>query len=224
MRWPWRHDCNYCFRARDGSILPTVFSSNDPGIAELVRRCVAGEASAWDDFVERFGRLVYSVPRRYGLDDATCEDVLQAVFVAAFQHLARLNDPAKVSAWLLTSAHRESWRIGRARGAAALREGAMPLAEQLADVGSPAEEELERWDRQDRVRAALEEIGERCRELLRALYFARGEARYEAISEQLGMPIGSIGPTRARCLQKLEQLLRLRGFCPDNAALPVEPR
>lgn len=187
----------------------------DPsGAAHLVRRCVAGDPKAWDELVERYSRLVFSVPRRYGLSESDAEDVMQAVFVAAVKGLAQIKDPEKLSAWLLTSSHRETWRVGRQRGLG------QELSDAIGDVGEPPEESVRRWDAQDIVHASLRELGGRCEELLRTLYFQVVVTSYEAISERLGMPIGSIGPTRARCLKKLEEILRARGFEGERDTLP----
>lgn len=187
----------------------------DPsGAAELVRRCVGGEPAAWADLVERYSRLVYSVPRRYGLSEGDAEDVMQAVFTAAVKSLPRIKEPEKLSAWLITSAHRESWRVGRQRGLG------QELTDAIGDVSEPPEESVRRWDLQDTVHAALRELGGRCEELLRTLYFQVVSTSYEAISERLGMPMGSIGPTRARCLKKLEEILRGRGMKGERDDVP----
>ncbi|MFO0874356.1 MAG: sigma-70 family RNA polymerase sigma factor [Phycisphaerales bacterium] len=197
---------------------------------ELVLRCRAGDAGAWDALVERYARLVYSVPRRYGLAADDAEDVMQSVFVAAFQSMAQLKDPTKLSAWLITSAHRESWRVGRARGAIgptgslARHEGGEGIERAFEDLSAPPEALAERWETQDRVNHALIALGRqggRCEELLRAIYFRRAETRYEAIAEELGIPIGSIGPTRGRCLKKLAELLRTDDAAPETTGDPV---
>ena len=185
-------------------------TQSDANAAGLVRRCIGGEQAAWDELVDRYARLVYSIPRRYGLDETACDDVMQAVFISAFQHLAKLDDPGRVSAWLITTTHRESWRVARA--SRAKRPGGPPIEDRIADVWSPADDDADRWDRQDRVHRALDALGGRCEELLRALYFQRNEVSYEVIATQLDIPIGSIGPSRARCLQKMERLLREQGM------------
>jgi len=187
-------------------------------VVELLRRCVVGEARAWDEFIARYSRLVYSIPRRYGLSASDSEDVMQAVFVAAFRSLARIDDPSRIASWLITSAHRESWRVGRERRALA---DSTEFSAHFADLGSPPTESTETWERQDRVDGALAELGGTCEELLRSLYSRRGEPDYQAISARLGMPVGSIGPTRARCLKKLERLLVAAGFGADSEERPV---
>ncbi len=176
---------------------------------EIVRRCVAGEARAWDEFIARYSRLVYSIPRRTGLSASDSEDVMQAVFVAAFRSLARIGDPSRIASWLITSAHRESWRVGRTRSALS---DSTEFAARFANPDSPPAESCETWERQDRVDRALTELGGNCEQLLRSLYSRHGEPDYQAVSARLGMPVGSIGPTRARCLKKLEGLLVAAGF------------
>lgn len=180
----------------------------DPAV-ELVRRCAAGDPRAWDEFVARYSRLVHSIPRRYGLSASDSEDVMQAVFIAAFRSLERIDDPSRIASWLITSAHRETWRIGRERHTVA---ESTEFSAQFADVGAPPADSAETWERQDRVDRALAELGGSCEELLRSLYSRHGEPDYQALSARLGMPVGSIGPTRARCLRKLERLLRAAGF------------
>jgi RNA polymerase sigma factor (sigma-70 family) len=174
----------------------------------LIQSCLAGETSAWNELVERYGRLIYSVPRRYGLSSADAEDVMQAVFLLLHRHLSRLRDRTRLSAWLITTAHRESWRVGKSRGAYT------GLDEQFPDVGEPREEESAQWERQQLVREALTELGGRCEQLLRALFLEETEPSYEAIAQRLGMPVGSIGPTRARCFEKMEKILAFKGLEP----------
>ncbi len=193
----------------------TMGHRSDP---ELIQRCLAGEQRAWDELVERYGRLVYSVPRRYGLSDADAGDVVQNVFLTAYRKLGGLKDQERLSAWLITTAHRESWRVGKRSDAA----GA--LNEQFADVGSPSDDELVRWEQQHLVRLALEELGGSCRELLMALFLDRAKPSYETIADQLGIKVGSIGPTRARCFQKLEAILLRMGFQASVLEQPSAPQ
>lgn len=82
---------------------------------QLIERCSRGEAAAWVALVERYTRLVYSVPRKYGLSSADCDDIHQAVFAALVSSISKLKNPQALPAWLITATHRECWRIGRAR-------------------------------------------------------------------------------------------------------------
>ena len=174
---------------------------------DLVQACQRGDQSAWNELVARYGRLVYSIPRRYGLPEADSDDVSAAVWEIAFRNLDRLRDQTRLSAWLITTAHRESWRVGRKNSNAHL-----DMNERIGDVSSPTDDQITLWERQDIVRRGLQALGGRCEELLSALFLEPGEPSYEAIAERLGMTLGSIGPTRARCFKKLEKILMELGL------------
>lgn len=179
---------------------------------DLIKACQRGDRSAWEQLVDQYGRLVYSIPRRYGFDDADTDDVFAAVWSTAFKSLDGLRDDTKVSAWLITTTHRECWRIGRKRGTYQHLDAAIP------DVAQPDPQQAEKWERQHAVRSALRSLGGRCEELLTALFLDQGgENRYEIIAQRLGMPVGSIGPTRSRCFRKLQMVLQEMGF--DEASL-----
>jgi RNA polymerase sigma factor (sigma-70 family) len=197
----------------------SVSSPNAPSSvddASLVARCLDGRADGWGALVDRYARLVRSIPRRYGLDDADADDVAQATFIQLHRSLDRLRDAERLSSWLITTAHRESWRIGRRRP-----ELSDHLHETIADVGTPDPAEAARWEREQAVRRALGELGGRCEALLTRL-FRDPSPDYTGIARDLGMPVGSIGPTRARCFQKLAPILRRLGLAPDGSEAPGE--
>src|SRR5687768_4067448 len=85
----------------------------EPSDTELVLACRAGEPAAWEQLVRRYQRLVYSIPRRAGLDEDGAADVFQQVFVTLVEHLERIDDPSRLKAWLVTTARREAWRVSR---------------------------------------------------------------------------------------------------------------
>lgn len=173
----------------------------------LVRACLAGDEASWEELVDRYGRLVYAIPRRLGLSEADAEDVFQNVFVALLRNLGRLRDQTRLSAWLITTARRESWRIGRASSRAESE-----LDGAIVDDGPPPFDDVARWERDHTVRQALRRLDERCRVLLTSLYLEPAPARYDDIATRLGMPVGSIGPTRARCFKKMDAVLREMGI------------
>lgn len=168
---------------------------------QLVRDCLDGQRGAWDELVRRYSRLVYSIPLRHGLSPADADDVTQTVFGIVLRKLGTLKDHARLAPWLIRTTYRECWSHRRASRAAA------PLADDVVDASSPPADELARWERQHRIRTALENLDERCRKLLEALFFARDEPSYIQIAAELNIKVGSIGPTRARCFKKLESLL-----------------
>lgn len=183
--------------------MPHDAHRNDPS---LVQACLARNQAAWNDLVERYSRLVYSIPRRYGFADADADDVHQNVFRILAEKLEQLVDQARLSSWIITTTHRECWRLK------ASQQRGQPLSDQEQVDPAMPEEAVRRLEMAQLVRQGLEELGDPCRSLLEALFLPRGAMSYEAITEQLGMKMGSIGPTRARCLQKLEAALREMGM------------
>lgn len=181
----------------------------------LIDRCLQGEAAAWRLFVERYTRLVWSIVRRHRLGEADAEDVHQAVFTIAVTRLERLRDAEQVAAWLATTTRRECWRVMRRRRPTATV-GDDAVATLPDDEATPEEDRVSIEERQI-VREGLEELGGRCRELLEALFSAPGEPSYPQISARLGMPLGSIGPTRARCLRRLSEILERRGIHDEDS-------
>ena len=181
--------------------------------AQLVAACQKGEAWAWDALVDRYKRLVYSVALRVGLSQEDAADVFQTVFAVLLENLHKLRDPQGLAAWLITTAKRTSWNVMRKRQReVASREN---MERQVTGVGFGKGSESwdeERWADQVLVREALELLGERCKRLLRMLYYDRTEPSYQQVSRQLGIPLGSIGPTRARCLQKMRRILQGLGI------------
>ena len=180
--------------------------------AKLVEACLEGVSEAWDEVVDRFGRLVYSIPRRYGLSDADADDVFQTVFAILYERLGQLRDRSRLSAWLIRTTHRECYRVGKRSGRY------VDLDRVIENVSEPQDDDLETWETRHLVRQALRQLGGRCESLLTALFLAPGQPRYDTIAEQLGMKIGSIGPTRARCFEKLEKILIELGLPADPDA------
>lgn len=191
--------------------------TDDLSDAELVALCQQGRASAWSTLVRRYQRLVYTVPRRAGLSEDAAADVFQICFSKLHEHLDRLNDGSRVRAWLVTTARRETLQLleGARRmpapsapqpGADSADEPADPLA-QLADPGLLPEELLSTLQQQHRLRQAVDLLDARARQFVEMMFLRDEPASYQEISATLGIAEGSIGPTRARCLQKLRQIL-----------------
>jgi RNA polymerase sigma factor (sigma-70 family) len=181
--------------------------------AQLIAACQKGEAWAWDALVERYKRLVYSVALRAGLSQEDASDVFQTVFAVLLENLSRLRDPQGLAAWLITTSKRTSWTVMRKRHREAPSSDllSIPLTNTLQRQGEQNWDE-ERWADQVLVREALGRLGERCKNLLWMLYYDRSNPSYERVSRDLGIPLGSIGPTRARCLQKMRRILQAMGM------------
>lgn len=186
--------------------------------AQLITRCRDGQEAAWQTLVQRYQRLIYTVPRRAGLDEHDAADVLQACFEALFQHLHTLNQPERLQAWLVTTARRETLKhlhhqrrhpaIAAVTPAAddADDDRADPAAQQADEALLPPEQ-LEALQSQHRLRRALATLDKRSRELLTYLYLHDPPLDYDEIALRLNMAAGSIGPTRARSLDKLRRAL-----------------
>lgn len=185
-----------------------------PSDADLVARCRQGEAAAWEALVMRYQRLVYAIVRRFGDDEHTAADVFQTVFTRLLAHLPRLTEPDRLQAWIVTTAKREALLLRRrARRTESMTRGddeggdAAPDWEPADEAANP-QQSLDDLQQQHRVRLALDRLEERCRSLLTLLFRDEDEkVPYEEVSRRLNLPVGSIGPTRARCLAKLRQLL-----------------
>lgn len=173
----------------------------------LIDRCLQGDQAAWAALVDLHAGLVYAVARRCGLKEDQCDDVAQSVFSTLVRRLSSISDRAALPGWLATAARREAWRVKRRADRAA---SADPCGPEPAAVGDDPLAGLSDLEDAQRVRTALSELGQRCRDLLMAVVSA-AKPDYAAISQRLGIPMGSIGPTRARCLAKLAELLGLGG-------------
>ena len=175
--------------------------SADDDDAALVERCLAGESAAWTALVERHGPLVWGVARRAGLTADDEADVFQNTWHTAVEELPRLRDAAAFPGWIARVAHHQTMRVRRSYGIA--RRSMPHVAREDVDERMPDAPLGEIEDRH-RVAAAVARIGRRCADLLRALYYEDPQPAYSEIASRLGMRIGSVGPTRARCLEKLE--------------------
>lgn len=195
----------------------TQQSTYDPTTTALVARCLAGDASAWEALVQRFVGLVHSVPVRHGLSPMEVDDVGQEVFLALARHLDRIENPEALPAWLLITARRLCWRaVQKRRQESNLAADGSPDAEERirdSALQMPGMETLlAGWQRQEALEKSLGRLDAKCRDLLWMLFLDRQEPSYEEICAQLSMPIGSIGPTRTRCLGKLRSILDGLGF------------
>ena len=190
----------------------TRMSEDDAG--DLVRGRT-GDQDAWRALVSRFAALVWAVTRSFGLGSSDAADVSQVTWLRLVEHLDALHDPDRVGAWLATTAKRECLAVLRRRGRSAVPASDDEVFERLAaDVPSPvkglvaAERAVVLW-------TALTVLSERCQRLLRML-MTEPPPPYDAVSAALDMPIGSIGPTRARCLAHLRRHLADGGISGDT--------
>ena len=172
---------------------------------ELIHACRAGDAQAWERLLDKYERLVFSISRNYGLATDDAADVTQITFTILLQNLDRIPDGIRLAPWLATVARRHTWRL-----LARNRQEAVNPAEDLAGnerLGGMIDYS-EGWELAEWLNYGLSMLDERCRQLLLALYFDAEEPSYAQVAEQLRMAVGSIGPTRARCLEHMKESLR----------------
>jgi RNA polymerase sigma factor (sigma-70 family) len=173
-------------------------------VAGLVTAARDGDENAWACLVERYAGMVWSVARGHRLSHADATDVSQTVWLRLSENLHRLREPAAVGGWLATVARNESLRLAR-QSARAVPTDEPPEPRELPEVAFPADSAL--GDRTITVLwSTFDQLNDRCRLLLRML-LADPAPPYLDISAALDMPVGSIGPTRARCLDRLRSLL-----------------
>ncbi|WP_245592414.1 RNA polymerase sigma factor [Actinomadura rifamycini] len=174
----------------------------------LLARARDGDGAAWARLVDEHSPLLWAVARSYGLHDADSGDVVQTAWLRLVERIDTVRDAGAVRVWLVTTARRESLRVARLRGRAlpVARPAEPSAAGAVGPSPEPAPERvvLDR-DRLDRVGAALRELPARCRALLRLSALA---PTYKELAAALGIPLGSVGPTRARCLDTLRRVLR----------------
>jgi RNA polymerase sigma factor (sigma-70 family) len=179
---------------------------------ELIAACLAGDQSAWESLIARYQRLIYSIPVRSRLSTDDAADIFQSVCLKLYEKLSTLRDYEKISSWLITTTTREVWRVSarnRRENVPAGDEndddrdifGEIPATAPLAD------EERQALEQQQIIRQSVDALPERCRNLLTMLFYEKEELSYADIARSMKMPVPSVGPTRARCLDKLKKLL-----------------
>ncbi|HSL46879.1 MAG TPA: sigma-70 family RNA polymerase sigma factor [Anaerolineales bacterium] len=182
----------------------------------LVLACRRGEADAWSELVNRYQRLIYTIPRRAGLDEDQVAEVFQRTFARLLENLDRIRQPGCIHAWLVTTARRETLQLIREQRAELLSRtenlDSESKSEMIPDNNPLPDEMLERLEEQHLVRMAIAAMDERSRTLLNLLYFRPEPLTYAEIAATLNIPEGSLGPTRARCLEKLRRVLERTGF------------
>jgi len=178
--------------------------------AQLISACRRGDESSWESLIHRYKRLIYAIPRKAGLDDDQAADVFQEVFATLLQKLNDIEDPDRLHAWLVTTARRKTWRvISKARNLSSWSEDE-ESDDHLARIPDEAPlplDVLEQLEQQHRVRQAVAGLDERCQKLIKMLFYQSEPPSYADIAAALGTSEGSIGPTRARCLEKAMKLL-----------------
>jgi RNA polymerase sigma factor (sigma-70 family) len=177
---------------------------DDPVVTALVTRARNGDRQAWDALVDRYAPLIWSICRQYRLQAADAHDAAQTVWLQLVDHLSRLRDPAALPGWLATTTRRECGRIARAARQPGDARPALAVAAIPDEHVPAAEQDLLAAERHAALRQALGQLPPGCQQLL-ALLTEDPPLSYVQISARLGIPVGSIGPSRRRCLDRLRR-------------------
>jgi RNA polymerase sigma factor (sigma-70 family) len=177
----------------------------DLDVTRLVRWAAAGDTRAWEQLMDRYGRLIWSVTRNFKLVESDAADVFQTTWMRLIEHIDRIEHADRVGSWLAATARNECLRCLASHKRLVLATEEVVL-DGPAEHGAEIDEALLADERAQIVREAMTQLPRRWQRLLELL-MADPPASYAEISDELGLPVGSIGPTRGRCLARLRVLL-----------------
>jgi RNA polymerase sigma factor (sigma-70 family) len=194
-------------RPADGGAMPTPDPRTSPDIASLVRRAAAGDKAAGEGIVDQYSRLIWAMTRDFRLDEIDAADVVQTTWLRLLEHIGRIEYPERIGSWLATTARHECLRHLAASKRVMLIDDHDATFGHSESYQPDVDERLLAEERAQEVREAVSTLPTRSQQLLELL-MADPPASYDEISDQLGLPIGSIGPTRGRCLERLRVMLQ----------------
>ena len=186
---------------------PAEAKALDDTAPGLVSAAAMGDAQAWERLVDRYAGLVWSICRAHRMSDDDAADAAQLTWLRLLENLDRIRDPARLAGWLATTCRRECQALQRrARSSLAVEEEHM---DRLIGGGPAADEPVLAADQYAALWQAFQRLSEWCQQVLRALVVDAGEGppSYRLVASRLQTPVGSLGPTRARCLGQLRKLL-----------------
>ena len=183
---------------------------DDPHVVALVIRASGGEQDAWTELVDRYAPLLYTICTRYRLSNHDIEDVAQSVWLLLVEQLGKLREPAALPGWLATTTARECLRVVKAASKAEWLGTGLDDSVFFVD-DAVIDEEILMAERNVALRAAFAELPPRCQRLL-SMLISDPPHSYAQIHAELGIPVGSIGPQRARCLERLRRSDALAAF------------
>ena len=180
--------------------------SSDP---DLIAMCLRGDKRAWDALIRRYKRFIFAIPIKFGFAESDSADIFQTICVKLLENLHKVKDDRKISGWLATTTSRQCLALWNMKQRDSGTED--EVEEPLDPMGSLEDVKL-LTERHQLLREAVEQLSDRCRILIEMLYLDGTTPSYEEVAERLGIPEPSVGPNRARCLDKLRIMLRHRGI------------
>ncbi len=175
---------------------------------DLIRECLDGEDSAWSALIEKYKNLVYSAPVKYRMSPEDAADIFQSVWLEAYKEMGKLRSPGAFRGWLITVTTNKCFQWSR-KTARQLSDSEAP---EVVDHRPLVRELHLQMERDQTLREAITSLPDRCREMIRLLFFTEPPITYRDLAERLGLAEGSIGFIRGRCLKKLRAALEDRGF------------
>ena len=178
--------------------------------AELIIACRRGDETAWSELVDRYQRLIFTIPRRAGLSEEQSADILQEVFLTLFEKLNEIEQPEKIRSWIVTTAKFKTWGAVRSEKSLCSPETEEKMAAEMANLPDTlplADAVLIELEEQHLIRTALKEMEERCRKILSMIYLQDPAASYSEVAREIGVGETSVSPLRTRCLKKLAKIL-----------------
>jgi RNA polymerase sigma factor (sigma-70 family) len=178
--------------------------------AHLVQECLAGDERAWNTLIDKYKRLIYSVPVKYGFSPDDAGDIFQNVCIDLFTNLARLRKTESLRSWLITVATHKCFHSRKhQRQDVELDAMERELAEEIA---AAAPQMIQEVQEEQAVRDAIERLTPRCAQLVKLLFYEQPPVPYHEVAQKLGLATGSIGFIRGRCLNRLQKILAELGF------------
>jgi RNA polymerase sigma factor (sigma-70 family) len=187
---------------------PVMVGLVEPSDEKLVLTCRQGEAAAWSLLVNRYQRLIYTILRRAGLDEDQAAEVFQCTFAKLLEHLDEIEHPGRIREWLITTARYETLRLVQRQNT----EQSISNFETVPGDDLLPDQALRLLEEQHLIRMAFAALDDRCRQLLTLLFLRPNPLPNAEIAAALDMQEGSLGPARARCLQRLRCLLEDAGL------------
>jgi RNA polymerase sigma factor (sigma-70 family) len=184
-------------------------SFKDSTDEQLVARCLDGDQDSWVALIHRYQNLIYGVIRSYRVPDPDTADLFQSICVELFHNLPRLRQIGALRRWLITVASHECYRWKKTRRHVDPDNGVFDMDSAPDELAS---ESMAAIERAQLLGEAMEQLPQRCRKMIRLLFFAESPLPYSEVAAQLGLAVGSIGFIRRRCLDKLKSALQAMGF------------
>jgi RNA polymerase sigma factor (sigma-70 family) len=178
----------------------------------LVRACLDGNEDAWAALIDKYKRLIYSIPVRYGASPEDAADIFQFVCLELFSHLPQLRKTAALRGWIITVTAHQAFHWKRKHLKRTDREQTNLDPEELGIEPSMASDVTDAAEREQMVREATALLSPRCQEMIRLLFYSEPPLPYKDVAQRLGLAVGSIGFIRGRCLQRLQKTLHGMGF------------